>query len=214
MKEGTMKKQEKAKQKILAYAAKKIWTEGYSNVSIADFASELKMSKSTFYKYFASKEDLLFAVIGNFFSEIERKIDEITSDPSLDLIGQIKKMLFVIGGRISQIEVTALQDLKRAIPDAYAQFEARRKNVILNKLIPLFEEGVRQGVFREDLDQTLVVTILMNAIQTVANPEFLANTPYALKDVFKHISSLVIGGNLTDKGRERFYETSFQAKRG
>lgn len=209
-----MKKQEKAKQKILAYAAKKIWTEGYSNVSIADFASELKMSKSTFYKYFASKEDLLFAVIGNFFSEIERKIDEITSDPSLDLIGQIKKMLFVIGGRISQIEVTALQDLKRAIPDAYAQFEARRKNVILNKLIPLFEEGVRQGVFREDLDQTLVVTILMNAIQTVANPEFLANTPYALKDVFKHISSLVIGGNLTDKGRERFYETSFQAKRG
>jgi AcrR family transcriptional regulator len=214
MKEGTLKKQEKAKQKILAYAAKKIWTEGYSNVSIADFASELKMSKSTFYKYFASKEDLLFAVIGNFFSEIERKIDEITSDPSLDLIGQIKKMLFVIGGRISQIEVTALQDLKRAIPDAYAQFEARRKNVILNKLIPLFEEGVRQGVFREDLDQTLVVTILMNAIQTVANPEFLANTPYALKDVFKHISSLVIGGNLTDKGRERFYETSFQAKRG
>jgi AcrR family transcriptional regulator len=214
MKEGTMKKQEKAKQKILAYAAKKIWTEGYSNVSIADFASELKMSKSTFYKYFASKEDLLFAVIGNFFSEIERKIDEITSDPSLDLIGQIKKMLFVIGGRISQIEVTALQDLKRAIPDAYVQFEARRKNVILNKLIPLFEEGVRQGVFREDLDQTLVVTILMNAIQTVANPEFLANTPYALKDVFKHISSLVIGGNLTDKGRERFYETSFQAKRG
>jgi AcrR family transcriptional regulator len=214
MKEGTMKKQEKAKQKILAYAAKKIWTEGYSNVSIADFASELKMSKSTFYKYFGSKEDLLFAVIGNFFSEIERKIDEITSDPSLDLIGQIKKMLFVIGGRISQIEVTALQDLKRAIPDAYVQFETRRKNVILNKLIPLFEEGVRQGVFREDLDQTLVVTILMNAIQTVANPEFLANTPYALKDVFKHISSLVIGGNLTDKGRERFYETSFQAKRG
>jgi AcrR family transcriptional regulator len=214
MKEGTMKKQEKAKQKILAYAAKKIWTEGYSNVSIADFASELKMSKSTFYKYFASKEDMLFAVIGNFFSEIERKIDEITSDPSLDLIGQIKKMLFVIGGRISQIEVTALQDLKRAIPDAYVQFETRRKNVILNKLIPLFEEGVRQGVFREDLDQTLVVTILMNAIQTVANPEFLANTPYALKDVFKHISSLVIGGNLTDKGRERFYETSFQAKRG
>ncbi|MGA9173120.1 MAG: TetR/AcrR family transcriptional regulator [Thermoactinomyces sp.] len=209
-----MKKQEKAKQKILAYAAKKIWTEGYSNVSIADFASELKMSKSTFYKYFASKEDLLFEVIGNFFSEIERKIDEITSDPSLDLIGQIKKMLFVIGGRISQIEVTALQDLKRAIPDAYAQFEARRKNVILNKLIPLFEEGVRQGVFREDLDQTLVVTILMNAIQTVANPEFLANTPYALKDVFKHISSLVIEGNLTDKGRKRFYETSFQAKRG
>jgi AcrR family transcriptional regulator len=214
MKEGTMKKQEKAKQKILAYAAKKIWTEGYSNVSIADFASELKMSKSTFYKYFASKEDLLFAVIGNFFSEIEREIDEITSDPSLDLIGQIKKLLFMIGGRISQIEVTALQDLKRAIPDAYAQFEARRKNVILNKLIPLFEEGVRQGVFREDLDQTLVVTILMNAIQTVANPEFLANTPYALKDVFKHISSLVIGGNLTDKGREHFYETSFQAKRG
>lgn len=203
-----MNKQEKAKQKILDYAAKKIWTEGYSNVSIADFASELKMSKSTFYKYFSSKEDLLNEVIESFFGGIVREIDGITSDPALDLTGQIKKLLFVISGRISRIEVAALHDMKRAVPDAYARFEAQRKHVILNKLIPLFEEGVKQGIFRDDLDQTLVVTIVMNAIQTVANPEFLAHTPYTLKDVFRHISTLMIEGNLTDAGRKRFYASA------
>ncbi|MBA4495199.1 TetR/AcrR family transcriptional regulator [Paenactinomyces guangxiensis] len=200
-----MEIKDKTQRKIIEFATNKIFTRGYSNVSIADFASELKISKSTFYKYFASKEALLYEVLKHFFRKIEAEFDEILANPSLHLIDQIKQLLFTVSQRVAKIDTPAIHDLKRAMPEAYVQFDEHRKNLILNKLAPLFQKGVKQGYFREDLDQTLVIAILMNAIQTLANPEFLANTPYTFHDVFKHISTLIIEGNLTAKGRKQFH---------
>lgn len=110
-----------------------------------------------------------------------------------------------MGQRISKIRIAAFQDLKRSVPEAYSRLEERRREVILNKLVLLFKEGVITGIFREDLDQQLVVTIIMNAIQNLTLPEFLAQTPYTMEDVFKQVFTLVIEGNLTDSGREGFY---------
>ncbi|EGK07447.1 TetR/AcrR family transcriptional regulator [Kroppenstedtia eburnea] len=195
----------KTRTRILQFATEQFFSVGYTQVSVDDFTTELRMSKSTFYKYFSGKEKLLFEVIDHFFKEVETDILDILENDALDLIRKIKKFLLLMGQRISKIRIAAFQDLKRSVPEAYSRLEERRREVILNKLVLLFKEGVITGIFREDLDQQLVVTIIMNAIQNLTLPEFLAQTPYTMEDVFKQVFTLVIEGNLTDSGREGFY---------
>lgn len=195
----------KTRTRILQFATEQFFSVGYTQVSVDDFTTELRMSKSTFYKYFSGKEKLLFEVIDHFFKEVETDILDILENDALDLIQKIKKFLLLMGQRISKIRIAAFQDLKRSVPEAYSRLEERRREVILNKLVLLFKEGVITGIFREDLDQQLVVTIIMNAIQNLTLPEFLAQTPYTMEDVFKQVFTLVIEGNLTDSGREGFY---------
>lgn len=195
----------KTRTRILQFATEQFFSVGYTQVSVDDFTTELRMSKSTFYKYFSGKEKLLFEVIDHFFKEVETDILDILENDALDLIQKIKKFLLLMGQRISKIRIAAFQDLKRSVPEAYSRLEERRREVILNKLVLLFEEGVITGIFREDLDQQLVVTIIMNAIQNLTLPEFLVQTPYTMEDVFKQVFTLVIEGNLTDSGREGFY---------
>jgi len=195
---------DKMRQRILQYAQQQFVTFGYSRVSTAQFASDLKMSKSTFYKYYPSKEELLFAVIDDFYDAFEREIQGILEDSRLAVTDKMKSFLLAVRRRFGQLHASVVEDVRRAVPEAYARIEERRRSVITGTLIGLFEEGAKQGYFRTDVPPMLVANVLVQAVQHLEQPEVIGGMPYGYADMFQHVFSIILEGSLSENGRKRF----------
>lgn len=198
-----MEKQPKARQRIVTLAREKFATIGYSHVSIADFAAELRMSKATFYKYFSSKEELLYAVIDEFYDEFAAEVDRLLSDPALGLTDKIRQFMLRTKQRFAQVRVSAVDDFRRAVPEAYALLEQKRKAIVTGKLVRLFEEGARTGDFRQDIPPETMAHVLLTALQSMEAPEYMQTTSYPFQDMFGFVFSLILEGTLSEQGRNR-----------
>lgn len=199
-----MNKEDKIRSRILNYAQQQFATVGYSKVSTTQFASELKISKSTFYKYFASKEELLFAAIDDFYDKFEQEIQSIIKGDRLDVTGKIESFLLSVRRRFTQVQASAVEDFRRAVPEAYAHLEERRKSIITGTLISLFEQGAKEGYFRFDIPPIIIANVLVQALQYLEHPEFISGLPYTFADMFHQVFSVIMEGSLTEMGRERF----------
>lgn len=70
--------------KILDSALRLIYTKGFERMTIQDLLVELGISKGAFFHYFASKNELLEALIERMTSEIIQELDGIIEDASLN----------------------------------------------------------------------------------------------------------------------------------
>lgn len=189
-----MMTQDKTREKIISFATKHFFTYGYSKISTEELASGLAMSKSTLYKYFPRKDELLDTVIETFYASQVAVIEEIVQNHQSTIQQKIKRFLDVVGSRIAILKAEALEDLKRTMPEAYEKLMKLRKKVILDKLTHLFQEGVKQGCFRNDIDAGFVVSVFLVSIETLTKPDYLIHSPYSYEKVVQHVFTLVIDG--------------------
>lgn len=199
-----MDKDSKKRKRILEYALQQFVTVGYSKVSTAQIASDLKMSKSTFYKYFTSKEELLFAVIDDFYNLFEQEVQSIINDDRVEITEKVQLFILSVRRRFSQLHVSVVEDLRRAVPEAYAHLEERRKSIITGTLIGMFEQGARDGFFRSDIPPVIIANVLIQAMQHLEHPEVIGRLEYNFVDMFHQVFSVIMEGSLSEEGRERF----------
>ncbi|GIP51113.1 TetR/AcrR family transcriptional regulator [Paenibacillus vini] len=199
-----MDKDSKKRKRILEYALQQFVTVGYSKVSTSQIASDLKMSKSTFYKYFTSKEELLFAVIDDFYNLFEQEVQSIINDDRVEITEKVQLFILSVRRRFSQLHVSVVEDLRRAVPEAYAHLEERRKSIITGTLIGMFEQGARDGFFRSDIPPVIIANVLIQAMQHLEHPEVIGRLEYNFVDMFHQVFSVIMEGSLSEEGRERF----------
>src|SRR5665811_101246 len=75
---------ESAAQKIIIAARRHCFLNGFRNVTMDDLSAELGMSKKTLYSYFASKTELLIAVLAAKLDEIEAELSVLTNQEGAD----------------------------------------------------------------------------------------------------------------------------------
>lgn len=76
---------------ILDAAQRLVYTKGYEQVAIQDILDDLKISKGAFYHYYASKQDLLEALIDRMVEEVEPMIIPIVKDPQLPALEKLHR---------------------------------------------------------------------------------------------------------------------------
>jgi AcrR family transcriptional regulator len=130
-------------------AAKGLIAEiGYANMSHADITAAVGMGRTTFYEHFASKEDLLIALVKRDLPpltvEILQSVDSgLAPDDRLHQLGY--RMVEFVGtdhiGLILHTEVPRLSpEAQRAIADAHGG--------IANEFASIYRSGVTSGIFR------------------------------------------------------------------
>lgn len=70
-----------SRKKILSTAGALFAQQGFFNVRIADIARQAEMSPGNIYWYFSSKEDILKAIIGDFFTAYEQMLIQAQTFP-------------------------------------------------------------------------------------------------------------------------------------
>ncbi|MCE5171829.1 TetR/AcrR family transcriptional regulator [Paenibacillus profundus] len=192
----------KTEDKILKHATSLFFQYGYSAVSVDDLVKGIGMSKATLYRYYASKYDLLEIVIENMFQEIKHDISELSAS-ELDPLQKLRTFMTLMTQRLSAIERSALEDIKESVAVLHDKFTRLRKEVIIHHLVKILEDGGRQGVFRQEIDQQVVAYIIFASIEELTSTEFLAHHSYRFSDVFDMVLSTVMYGNVVNKAGQR-----------
>ncbi len=70
---------EKKRERIISAAAKVITKKGLANLKLESIAEEISINRSTYYRYFSSKEELIRAVLNKEFDILNAEISKLTT---------------------------------------------------------------------------------------------------------------------------------------
>ncbi len=152
-----------SKDAILDLAQELFSRKGYRNTSLRDLTTTFDVSRPAIYYYFKNKMEILAELHSKGFMENQEQIDGITAS-DLSTRGKLRKILEIhartIANHTKRHKVFFLEE--RELPDDLRKVIKARRKDYLNKSIKLYEQGVREGVFKS-LDPKLAVNLLFGA---------------------------------------------------
>jgi len=192
------------KKRIIDLGSRKFFELGVYRVTIDEIAEELGMSKKTIYKYFASKEDLILAIV---HERMRRIRDEMTKllHSSEPFEAKLTSLLLIVGRQIRYITPVFQKDLMRMSPTVWKEIDTFRREQVLGQLSQLFEQGQRDGYFRNDVNIKILQLIIVSAAQNIVNPAVLSEHSFSAVEAFQEIIKTVFAGSLTNEARARIH---------
>jgi AcrR family transcriptional regulator len=192
---------------ILRKAREQFCTHGFSRVTTDDLASELGISKKTLYQHFASKEELVRAVVYAMRDEMAGAVAAIVENDDLDVVEKFRTLMTTVGTKLTTMRRPYFEDLRRKAPDLWGEIEQFRRERILTSFDRLITEGSRNGMLRSGIDPHLFVLMFYAVIQNIFNPEVLSQLAQTPDEAFAMVVTVLIEGVLSDEAKTRYYST-------
>ncbi|WP_373482940.1 TetR/AcrR family transcriptional regulator [Acetobacterium sp.] len=156
VKEGAVRKQE-----ILMVARELFVTKGYEQTSVNDILKIVDIAKGTFYYYFASKEEVLAAIILDIVEEGAKRAEQILKDKSVPLVNRIMMAMMAQSPEFEGSE--EIRDEMHKVENA--KLEQLYTKAMLKRMTPLLEvavaEGVADDLFHLDYPRETIESILL-----------------------------------------------------
>lgn len=190
-----------AAQRIVSAARRHFLAHGFRGVTMDDIAAELGMSKKSLYACFASKEDIVRAVLLNKFQEIDADLSAITDDKAAGVMERLRQLLACLQKHTEEIHPPFVRDMQRAAPELFQMVQRRRRELIKRTFGGLLAEGRKAGLFRADIPAWLIVEILLGAAEAIMNPAKMAELKLTPRTGLVAILSVILEGAVTAKGR-------------
>ena len=105
---------EKKRERILKKSWELFKKNGYEEIKIERITKEVGISKGSFYTYFKTKEDVLFAILEKIEIEIENSINDIdtSEEPSKILYNLLEKRVELFLGYVQNMKLGNLYIMK------------------------------------------------------------------------------------------------------
>jgi AcrR family transcriptional regulator len=154
--------------RFILEAAERVFVQkGYDVATMDDIVEEVQFSKATLYRYYKSKRDILFEIILDSFETVGLRIRKIkekdeTAEEKLREITRFALQFFHNKKNISRVFLME-RSLMKTILDLAPEKKSRlsqpetkflervraTKERMLEVLIEIFEEGIKEGEFRK-----------------------------------------------------------------
>lgn len=176
---------------IIACGIAEINEKGVS-FTMADLAARMSVSKSTLYAHFASKDDLIEAIIERTIDDIVKQDRDILENKHYGIIDKIRELLNYQPQSALILDNRLFLSIKRAYPKAWDKLLAFRKQK-LQAIILLIEAGVKQGYFRE-VDLVVLQVILESTIDAFFDQQFLLINRMSFKQAVSKMTDIIFKG--------------------
>jgi len=180
--------------KILDTAQRLVYTKGYEQMSIQDILAEVQISKGAFYHYFASKQDLLEALIGRMADQGTQVMKPIAQDETLSATEKLLRSFDTASRWKAARKDYLLSLVKVWYADENAILRIKSQAAVLSMVTPLItdiiRQGIREGVFNTNYPEhacEIVFSLLMrmgdSMIKLIIQPELEADTLQILEEI-------------------------------
>ena len=198
-----MSEDEIIKEKIFSACRERFLKEGFAKTSVDEISSDLAISKKTFYKYFASKEDLVQQIMERFLGGVRTNVERILINDK-SAVEKLSEVIGMIASNAGQIMPMFGQDIKKRIPQLWKHIEDFRRQRISEVIARLVKQGVAEGTMRPEMNHRVFLMAVLATIDGVIQPHILAEESFSLSDALKEVINIFFNGALTEKGREQF----------
>jgi TetR/AcrR family fatty acid metabolism transcriptional regulator len=194
----------KTKNRILVAGEKLIAEKGIAYATVGSVAREVKIADSLIYKYFSSKEDLLFSIA-------YQRMDEATAELAEQLQGikdpesRLRKMIWYslryndlhpAYARILLFEVRSNKGFYFS-----PGYQIMRKHAAIT--MDILKQGVADGIFQDDIDMRMVRDIIYGTLDLEAIGCIAASEIERSIDDFDDIVALILNMITIKKGNSK-----------
>ncbi|OFX54340.1 MAG: hypothetical protein A2066_03005 [Bacteroidetes bacterium GWB2_41_8] len=164
---------------ILKRTVELFYEFGIRNLNMDDISRSLGISKKTLYQYVKSKEDL----IEKLFYYDEMKWDEETSKVNFEELNAIEILIQVslkVFEEMGKLNPKLKFELKKYYEPIYQQFMVRKQNHIFNQLCRNIEKGIKEELYRSDVNVELVAGLYVRNLVDMHNKDYciIENTTF------------------------------------
>ena len=184
--------------RIIDKATEMFLTKGIKAVKMDDVANDLSISKRTLYEIFCNKEMLLLHCVRRLREERDDHFKNFNKSNHHSEIEMILEYYRYQLRRSSNVSIKFVKELQKYPVVVKWLDESKRKEKAVAK--SFFEQGVRNGYFREDVNFKLVGDYAEIAITNSMENGLMDK--YGIQEVFRNITMLYVRGFCTLKGIE------------
>lgn len=184
--------------RIIDKATEMFLTKGIKAVKMDDVANDLSISKRTLYDIFCNKEMLLLHCVRRLKEERDdhfKNFNKLNHHSEIEMILEYYRYQL---RRSSNVSIKFVKELQKYPVVVKWLDESKRKEKAVAK--SFFEQGVRNGYFREDVNFKLVGDYAEIAITNSMENGLMDK--YGIQEVFRNITMLYVRGFCTLKGIE------------
>lgn len=184
------------KSKIVAYAMKEFYLRGVKAVKMDEISQGLHVSKRTVYEIFGDKEELLLAGM-----KAQREDERVALENYavtdarnvIDIISFVYKQQMKRNEQVSAVFFEEIHKMPRIVEflkecHALEREESKR----------FFEAGIKEGLFRKDVDYSLMMEIGRIAMEEIMHRQLYKE--HSMQELFDNYFMIIIRGICTEVG--------------
>ncbi|MBF9251685.1 TetR/AcrR family transcriptional regulator [Pontibacter sp. 172403-2] len=158
-----------AESKITEAAFELFCQKGIKSVSMDDIAQHLGMSKKTIYKWFENKDKVVYAACYTYLTTIEGRCENITAAAD-NAIEELLHLMELNKHVFTKIHPSIFHDLQKYHRTSWELWVSHKNNFILQHIRQNIARGMREGLFRSDLEIDIVARLRLSMIEMPFNP--------------------------------------------
>lgn len=192
---------EHASKQILDTFSAKAKREGLRALIMTELATELRMSATTLYRLYPSKEALAAACVERWVDELSAAEAARRGAVARDGFDQFLLWIDAWAEANASLSVAFARDLKADYPAVWARYRQ------------IVRERKRQGaallrpLLKPDVDQRVAFALLNLIFTTVLEPEFADRLHISRREAIRSAVSIWAGGALSRRGKVRALRT-------
>lgn len=164
---------------------------GIRRITVDQLSRECGISKKTFYKYFQSKDELIWIVIREKFDQLRRDFRDAEKQEDNPL-KRLHRFVEITLNQFGAVSTPMLEDVQKFYPQINEELE-RFKSERINMIKDTVREGIKTGVF-ENINLSIVAGFLTGAISQVLNPHFILENNLSVEEALRSFSEIFLFG--------------------
>jgi len=174
---------------------------GIKSVTMDSLANHLGMSKRTIYEIFADKDEILIGVF-KLMAEKQRELVKRVLAESENAIVAIFKLLEANRDHFQTTSPAFRADLKKFQYEVLMNKSEKNEIPDYRNNQQVIERGVREKLFRRDINPDLVNKCIDYLVRSIMNPDLYPFEQFTRRDVIKNVFINYLRGISTSEGLE------------
>jgi AcrR family transcriptional regulator len=187
------------KQRIRKAAHDLVMQYSIRSVSMDDIAAKLGMSKKTIYQYFKDKDELVEAVVDDVI-DTNQCICNTDREKADNAVHEIFLVMDMMVEMFKTMNPSILFDMQKYHQAAFMKFQKHRNEYLYNVCRQNLERGIREELFRPEINVEIMARYRVETMLTAFNPEFQRNLKKSLLEIEEEIIIHYLFGLVTLKG--------------
>lgn len=183
-------------ERILDFAQRRFFRYGYSSITIDEIAAELRMSKSTVYRFFKSKDELLERAVTSYSDAIMNGFVAKSARTVEVFMKEFKAAASFVANFVGQLDPRARDDLRSSVPQSWKKLQELQHRSITFIFSKLLESGVEYGVIRPDIDPVFVGDLLAMSFESILFGDAPQNSGLGRTEALQSLADILFTGIL------------------
>lgn len=174
---------------------------GTRSITMDDIALKMGISKKTLYAHFADKSDLVVNVMSRHLALMEEECGHSRTNAK-NAIEEMFLVMKMIENRLRNMNPVVMMDLQKFHAKAYQLFETHRNVFMPETIRENLERGMREGLYREDLEVDVLSHFRAASAMFCFQPELFPMNGYDMNRVQRVLLEHFVYGVASPKGYE------------